>query len=84
MRIDVRAHYWTDADVEMLVELGRTDTASQRNIDGCGGSEIEARLRLMDRAGVDFQVLSDAPRLLYAADDASSRGHRREPSEFSA
>jgi hypothetical protein len=32
MRIDVHAHYWTDAYLDMLVELGRTDTGTQRGI----------------------------------------------------
>jgi len=68
MRIDVHAHYWTDAYLDMLVELGRTHTATQRGIGAGGGAELDARLRLMDRAGVDLQVLSAAPQLPYAAD----------------
>jgi hypothetical protein len=27
VRIDVHAHYWTGAYLDMLVELGRTDTS---------------------------------------------------------
>ena len=69
MRIDVHAHYWTDAYLDMLVELGRTDTATQRDIGAGGGAELDTRLRLMDRAGVDMQVLSAAPQLPYAADE---------------
>ena len=68
MRIDVHAHYWTDAYLDMLVDLGRTDTATQRGIGAGGGAELDARLRLMDRAGVDIQVLSAAPQLPYGAD----------------
>ena len=68
MRIDVHAHYWTDAYLDMLVELGRTDTATQRGIGAADGAELDARLKLMDRAGVDMQVLSAAPQLPYAAD----------------
>ena len=64
MRIDVHAHYWTDAYLDMLVELGRTDSATQRGIGAGGGAELDARLRLMDRAGVDLQVLSAAPHCL--------------------
>jgi predicted TIM-barrel fold metal-dependent hydrolase len=71
MRIDVHAHYWTDAYLDMLVELGRTDTATQRGIGADGGAELDARLRLMDRAGVDVQVLSAAPQL------RTVRGHDR-------
>src|SRR6478609_7476937 len=48
MRIDVHAHYWTDAYLDMLVGLGRSDTATQRGIGASGGAEIDARLRLMD------------------------------------
>jgi aminocarboxymuconate-semialdehyde decarboxylase len=61
VRIDVHAHYWTDAYLDMLVALGRTDTATQRGIGAGGGPELDARLSLMDRAGVDVQVLSAAP-----------------------
>lgn len=68
MRIDVHAHYWTDAYLDMLVDLGRSDIATQRGIGAGSGSELDARLRLMDRAGVDMQVLSAAPQLPYSAD----------------
>ncbi len=68
MRIDVHAHYWTDNYLGMLVGLGKTDTATQRGIGAGDGAELDARLRLMDRAGVDLQVLSPAPQLPYGAD----------------
>jgi predicted TIM-barrel fold metal-dependent hydrolase len=70
MRIDVHAHYWTDAYLDMVVDLGRSDTATQRGIGAGGGSELDARLRLMDRAGIDIQVLSAAPQLPYGDDAA--------------
>ncbi|MET8428848.1 amidohydrolase family protein [Nocardia sp. NPDC004860] len=63
MRVDVHAHYWTDDYLDLLVELGKTDTDTQRGMGAGGGTELEARLRLMDRAGVDMQILSAAPRL---------------------
>ncbi|MGF6887110.1 putative TIM-barrel fold metal-dependent hydrolase [Nocardia sp. GAS34] len=63
MRIDVHAHYWTDDYLDLLVEFGRTDTDAQRGQGAGGGSEMDARLRLMDRAGVDMQILSAAPLL---------------------
>jgi 6-methylsalicylate decarboxylase len=72
MRIDVHAHYWTDAYLDMLVELGKTDTATQRGIGAGGGAELDARLELMDRAGIDVQVLSAAPQLPYGADADSA------------
>ena len=68
MRIDVHAHYWTDAYLDMLAELGRSDTATQRGMGAGGGDELAARLTLMDRAGIDIQVLSAAPQLPYGAD----------------
>src|SRR5690242_12058508 len=67
MRIDVHAHYWTGAYLDMLVGLGKTDTATQRGIGAGDGAELDARLRLMDRAGIDIQVLSAAPQLPYGA-----------------
>jgi hypothetical protein len=30
MRIDVHAHYWTDDYLDLLVDLGKTDTGTQR------------------------------------------------------
>ena len=30
MRIDVHAHYWTDDYLDLLVDLGYTDTGTQR------------------------------------------------------
>ncbi len=68
MRIDVHAHYWTDAYLDMLVKLGKTDTATQRGIGAGPGDELGARFRLMDRAGVDMQILSAAPQLPYGTD----------------
>ncbi|MGZ8812972.1 MAG: amidohydrolase family protein [Mycobacterium sp.] len=68
MRIDVHAHYWTNHYLDMLVGLGKTDTATQRGIGAGDGAELDARLRLMDRAGVDLQVLSAAPQLPCGAD----------------
>jgi len=68
VRIDVHAHYWTDAYLDLLVELGKADTATQRGLGAGVGAELDARLRLMDRAGVDVQVLSAAPQLPYGDD----------------
>jgi 6-methylsalicylate decarboxylase len=68
MRIDVHAHYWTDDYLDLLVDLGKTDTGSQRGLGAGGGEELDARLRLMDRAGVDMQILSASPQLPYGED----------------
>jgi aminocarboxymuconate-semialdehyde decarboxylase len=72
VRIDVHAHYWSESYLDLLAGLGRTDTATQRHIGAGGGAELEARLRLMDRAGVDIQVLSASPQLPYSLDTAAA------------
>ena len=68
MRIDVHAHYWTDDYLDQLVELGKTDTAVQRGTGAGGGVELDTRLRLMERAGIEMQVLSASPQLPYGED----------------
>jgi aminocarboxymuconate-semialdehyde decarboxylase len=68
MRIDVHAHYWTEDYLDLLADLGKTDTGIARGHSAGGGTELEARLRLMDRAEVQMQVLSACPQLLYAED----------------
>jgi aminocarboxymuconate-semialdehyde decarboxylase len=68
MRIDVHAHYWTEDYVDLLVDLGRADAGAVRGIGAGGGTELDARLRLMDRAGVQMQVLSACPQLPYGED----------------
>src|SRR5579863_1746098 len=68
MRIDVHAHYWTDDYLDLLVDLGKADADGARGIGAGGGGELEARLRLMDRAGVEIQVLSACPQAPYGED----------------
>jgi aminocarboxymuconate-semialdehyde decarboxylase len=68
MRIDVHAHYWTEDYIELLVDLGKADAVVARGTGAGDGAELEARLRLMDRAGVEMQVLSACPLLLYGED----------------
>jgi 6-methylsalicylate decarboxylase len=65
MRIDVHAHYWTDDYIDLLVDLGQAGAVAVRGLGAGGGAELEARLRLMDRAGVEMQVLSACPQLPY-------------------
>jgi predicted TIM-barrel fold metal-dependent hydrolase len=77
MRIDVHAHYWTDDYLDMMAALGRTDTGTQRGTGAGGGAELNARLRLMDRAGVDMQVLSAAPQLPYGSDPGQAMAAAR-------
>jgi 6-methylsalicylate decarboxylase len=68
MRIDVHAHYWTEDYLDLLVDLGKADAGAVRGIGAGGGAELEARLRLMDRAGVQLQVLSACPQSPYGED----------------
>jgi 6-methylsalicylate decarboxylase len=68
MRIDVHAHYWTDDYLDLLTGLGKADAGAARGIGAGGGAELEARLRLMDRAGVEMQVLSACPQSPYGQD----------------
>jgi predicted TIM-barrel fold metal-dependent hydrolase len=68
MRIDVHAHYGTEQYLAWLADLAEADTSAARGLGAGGGAELEARLRLMDRAGVDMQVLSAAPQLPYGED----------------
>jgi predicted TIM-barrel fold metal-dependent hydrolase len=68
MRIDVHAHYWTEDYLDLLVDLGQAGAAAARGIGAGGGAELEARLRLMDRAGVQMQVLSACPQSPYGED----------------
>jgi predicted TIM-barrel fold metal-dependent hydrolase len=68
MRIDVHAHYWTDDYLDLLVDLGKADAVAAQGLGAGGGADLEARLRLMDRAGVDMQVLSACPQLPYGQD----------------
>ena len=68
MRIDVHAHYWTDDYLDLLVDLGKADAGAARGIGAGGGADLEARLRLMDRAGVEIQVLSACPQSPYGQD----------------
>jgi 6-methylsalicylate decarboxylase len=85
MRIDVHAHYWTDDYLDLLVELGKTDTATQRGAGAGGGPDLDRRLALMDRAGIDLQVLSAAPQLPYAADaDRAAAAARYVNDEYAA
>jgi predicted TIM-barrel fold metal-dependent hydrolase len=77
MRIDVHAHYWTDDYLDLVAALGKTDTNTQRGVGAGGGAELDARLRLMDRAGVDLQVLSAAPQLPYGADAEQAQAAAR-------
>lgn len=60
--IDTHSHYWPAKYLERLEELGSKDTAIAKGL-GAGDSveELEARMKMMDTAGVKQQVLSATP-----------------------
>lgn len=68
MKIDVHAHYWTNEYLDLVAGLGKTDTDTQRGLGAGEGDELVARLQLMDRAGVDMQILSACPQMPYSLD----------------
>ena len=68
MKIDVHAHYWTGDYLDLLAGLGQAGAAAARGGGAGGGAELAARLRLMDQAGVQLQVLSACPQSPYAQD----------------
>jgi len=102
LRIDVHGHYFPIEYLDMLDRFGGggTGTAIARNAPKPGGSgspaELRARFEMMDRAGVQMQVLSAAPQLPYfenrqnAIDaarfinDAYAEIVRRHPDRFAA
>jgi hypothetical protein len=51
MRIDIHAHYWTDDCLDLPADLVKTDAGTLRGLDAGDGQELDARLRLIDRAG---------------------------------
>src|SRR5438067_6386468 len=73
MRIDVHAHCYATEYLDLLDRYGGspcgTDVARNLRADNTPG-DLEARLRLMDQAGVDRQVLSMSPQLPYFDDQA--------------
>ncbi|MFJ9338482.1 amidohydrolase family protein [Streptomyces sp. NPDC101733] len=73
LRIDVHAHLWTADHLDRLEALGKADTGTQRGIGaGATGAELDHRFALMDRAGVDLQVLSVAPQSPHLAAEAEA------------
>jgi aminocarboxymuconate-semialdehyde decarboxylase len=68
MWFDVHAHYWTEDYLDLLIDLGLPGAGAARGIGAGAGAELDARLRLMDRAGVQMQVLTACPQLPYGED----------------
>jgi predicted TIM-barrel fold metal-dependent hydrolase len=60
--IDVHAHLWTDAYLDLVESFGKKDTNIQRGREaGINPAEIDKRFATMESAGVDLQVLSVTP-----------------------
>lgn len=72
MRIDVHAHYWTADYLDLLADLGKDDANAARGLAAGDGAELDARLRLMEQAGIELQVLSACPQVLYSEDRAKA------------
>jgi 6-methylsalicylate decarboxylase len=97
MRIDVHAHLWTAAYLDLLQRFGKTDTSTQRG-HGAGPTEgeVAARFALMDRAGIQMQIISTPPQVPHferrddavaaarAANDAYAEVVRHWPDRFRA
>ncbi|WP_438948374.1 amidohydrolase family protein [Streptomyces mirabilis] len=62
MRIDTHAHVYPSDYLDFLADSGVTTTGGQRGLGADDtDKELEARFSLMDRAGVDRQVISASP-----------------------
>ncbi|MCE7008889.1 amidohydrolase [Kibdelosporangium philippinense] len=62
MRIDVHAHLWSEAYLDLLESYGNTATAVHRGLGaGSTDKELDARFAQMAKAGIDLQVLSTPP-----------------------
>jgi predicted TIM-barrel fold metal-dependent hydrolase len=72
VRIDVHAHYWTADYLDLLADLGKPDASEARGLAAGDGAEFDARLGLMDQAGIELQVLSACPQVLYSEDRANA------------
>jgi aminocarboxymuconate-semialdehyde decarboxylase len=97
MRIDVHAHYFPAAYLDVLCRFGSTETDIARKLRaGAEPAEVDARLGMMDDAHVDLQVLSASPQLPYfereadavvaarLANDLYAELVRRHPTRFAA
>lgn len=68
LRIDIHGHIYPNDYLELLESMGGggTGTRIARMVTGSGSNdELQSRFQMMDRAGVQIQVLSPAPQLPY-------------------
>jgi predicted TIM-barrel fold metal-dependent hydrolase len=70
MRLDIHAHYFPNEYLDLLERFGRAAARGSRGLlAGKDPADLEARFQMMERAGVDRQVLSVGP-LVPAFEDA--------------
>ncbi len=85
LRIDVHAHLWTDAYLDLQASYGRTDTNTQRNRGaGLSDGDLETRFALMESAGVDLQVLSVSPQVPHFEERAHAVNAARKANDMYA
>lgn len=71
-RIDTHAHLWPEEYLDFLTSNGDKGTPVARNIRATASdADLAARFAMMDKAGVDKQVLSATPQVLQSDDAAA-------------
>lgn len=64
LAIDVHAHLFPEAYLDLVQRYGKSDTGTQRGRKaGIAPGEMDARFALMDAARVDMQILSVSPQV---------------------
>src|SRR5688500_14445087 len=71
MRIDVHAHYFAPEYMDCLARLGNATGSAVSRAPG-GGVSLDERIALMDKAGIDLQVLSLGVQMPYFAEEADA------------
>lgn len=62
--IDTHAHLWSDEYLDLLESLGGKGIAIAKGLNAIGEpQDLAKRLDMMDKAGVDYQVLSATPQV---------------------
>ena len=73
LAIDVHAHLFPEAYLDLVQRYGKTDTGTQRGRKaGIALGEMDARFALMDAAGVHMQILSVSPQVPHFENKANA------------